>query len=75
MTNYLLIALCVLLYLLSGVIFCVAYIWNFRTEAASARLGLLALFWPLMLVVDFVLSIAEAFGKATKKLAERGMRK
>lgn len=69
MLAYFEVILCVLLYLLCGLILSVAYIWNYRTDVGEARLGLLTLGWPVVLVLDLILSVAGQFGKVAKKLA------
>lgn len=69
----LLAVLAVLLYLLCGLLFCIAYIWNFRTDMGEARLGLMGFFWPFVLLFDLVASIAGVFGAVSKRIAVKRM--
>lgn len=52
------ITLIVLIYLLCGQLFSVAYMINYRIQNQQAWLGLISLFWPLYIVVDLLLQIS-----------------
>lgn len=56
------------LFLLSGNLYAVSYVLIFKPLPADATLGIYILAWPLLVVLDVVLSIAQAFGKSTKVL-------
>lgn len=60
-----------LAYLGIGVIFLLCYILALKPQPKSTQLGLLAIFWPAVLVIDLVLALALEFGKAGQYLANR----
>ncbi|HEC62746.1 MAG TPA: hypothetical protein ENI27_10920 [bacterium] len=69
MSETLLVIVAVLLYLLGGVVWTLAYVMVFRPEKTDAALGLIVIFWLPFAVIDLLLgSIARPFGKVTKSL-------
>ena len=65
------ILLAALLYFLIGVILLLCYLLAFRPEKNDVQIGLIVLFWPIVLIIDLVLAIAMQFGIFTRKLASR----
>ncbi len=51
-----------LLYCLIGVLFLVAYIMAMKPQEKSTLLGLIMLFWPLVILVELTLAFAQQFG-------------
>ena len=69
MIETLLVIVAVLLYLLGGVVWTLAYVMVFQPEKTDAALGLIVIFWLPFAVIDLLLgSIARPFGKVTKSL-------
>lgn len=66
--HYLLLAL---LYALCGNLYTLTYCLIFKPAAADATIGILILAWPLVIVLDVLLAITQAFGKTTKALYEK----
>jgi hypothetical protein len=64
-------ALLLLLYCLTGAIFLVAYILAMAPPKQATTLGLIMLFWPLVLLVEAALVLASQFGKVGSSFAER----
>ncbi len=56
------IFLLVALYLLAGQVFSLCYVLVYKPEPIRARLGLIGLFWVLVLIVDLLLAMAHSFG-------------
>ena len=65
------IAWFVLAYLGIGVLFLLVYVLAVKPEANDTALGLTALFWPIVLLVDVVLAIATQIGAAGRLLSAR----
>ena len=65
------IAWFVLVYLLTGVLVLLCYTLTFKPEPKNSQLGLIALFWPLILVTDVVLALCSQLGSITIKLSSR----
>ncbi len=59
-----------LIYLLSGIIFSLVYIINFRPDN-PIWIGLLVLGWPLVLVFDVLITVAKGFGVTASKINDR----
>lgn len=64
-------SLAVLLYCLIGVLFLVAYILAMKPQEKTTMLGLIMLFWPVIIALEFILAIAQQFGSIGKLFAER----
>jgi len=62
-------------YLLCGLLFTLAYIYNYNTEPGEAKLGLLTLFWLPMLILELVLAVAYGIGTQVKTFAKAMGRK
>ena len=60
-----------LIYLLTGILFLLCYILALRPQTREVQLGLIALFWPLILLIDIVLALSTQFGAVGNKLAQR----
>lgn len=60
-----------LIYLLAGQVFSLVYLLNFRNEKRTAWLGLMGLFFPLYLILDFVVTVAGGLGAHVPKLLAR----
>lgn len=60
----------VLLYLLIGQVFSLVYTLNYRPDK-NAMLGLMGLFWPLILVLDLILHFAGMWGKSSALFAKK----
>lgn len=71
MTHFLLIAFAVLFYVLIGVIYLACYISVMKPQPHDAQLGLTVLFWPVYIVLDVVLMLANQFGRAGKLVENR----
>jgi len=68
------IAWFVLVYLAAGIVFLLCYILSMKPDRQNAQLGIIALFWPAILVLDVVLAISTQFGKIGSLLAQRFQR-
>jgi len=71
--TYLLWTIAVLLYLLGGVGFALVYVLNYKQQDPHAtRLGVMVVFWAVLVVVDlFHDAILHPLGAVTKKLARK----
>jgi len=69
----LLIVIAGLLYLLGGVGFALVYVLNYRQQDPhTARIGVMVLFWVVLVIVDiFHDAVLHPLGAATKKLATK----
>jgi len=65
------ILVAVLLYFLIGVILLLSYLLAFRPEKNDVQIGLIVLFWPVVLLVDFVFALGAQFGALSRKLVFR----
>jgi hypothetical protein len=61
----------VLLYLLCGQVFAVAYLLAFKPEERTTILGLMIIVWPLVIVFELVLALAKAFGDVARATYEQ----
>lgn len=65
------IVFAVLLYCLIGVLFLVAYILAMKPQEKTTLLGLIMLFWPLVILIEAVLALAHEFGKVGMVISNR----
>ena len=61
----------VLIYLTAGVIFLLAYILALKPQPKDALIGLIALFWPMVILIDVVLALSSHLGALVRQLATR----
>jgi len=60
-----------LAYLGIGVVFLLCYILAMKPEPRMTSLGTIGLFWPVILLIDLLLTISGEFGKVGHNLALR----
>lgn len=69
------VVLLVLLYFLIGVLLLLAYILAMKPQSQSVLLGLMVVFWPLILLIDLILSLSKALGTVGTTLSNRFLAK
>ena len=65
------ILLVVVLYLLAGQIHSLVYVLIWKPTGEQTNLGLMGLFFPLLLVLEIVLGIASQFGRGVRLIQGR----
>ena len=64
-------ALITLLYFVCSFLYSLTYIWVYGPSEEDVWLGIMALLWPLYLVLDVLLQIARGFGKSYKIISNK----
>jgi len=64
-------ALLVLLYLLCGLLYCFIYLLAIDRDEGNVMVGIMAMLWPLYIVLDIVLQVAASFGKSYRAISNR----
>jgi hypothetical protein len=59
------------IYLLAGQIFCLNYIMGVNSAERNVWIGIMGLFWPILLIIDVVLQIAGGLGKYTHMVRKK----
>ena len=60
----------ILIYMLAGILFGLVYILNFKVEQQPIWLGITILFWPVVILIDVVISLSKDSKKRVKQELE-----